>query len=352
MASVDDGRYSQEASDEAFTHECGPCNSESKTKEPNHYCTTCSEYICADCVGLHRKFKEMRDHAIVSGLEVSKQGPNKPTTVPGVKCDCSQNFVEFLCEDHNEVVCGACHTVKHRKCTTVLIQNKCSMAMGYQHGSVLKKVKSLENEIDVLMYTAEEEKRCVNRMTDAGSAEIKHFRNKLDIVLDTKEQKLMKDINALGSEQNKTINQHVSSLATTLQMLQADRKTLENLESHGSTEAIFATEIKVSKPLIEYETVMLDIEKEFKKCSIMFEPNMLLEASMKDVSFGSLKINEAKLQTKDQPPTADTIDTTNHVTSGKHYDISSQAAVEISDDGERPDITGWAVWPNENESFC
>ena len=341
MAYVDDGRYTQEASDEAFTHECGPCNSESKTKEARHYCTTCSEYICDDCVAFHRKFKEMRDHEIVSAPEVSKHVSIKPKAVSEVKCDCNQNFVEFVCEDHNDVVCGACQTVKHRKCTTVLIQDKCLMAdyIGYQPGRVLKKVKSLQNDIDALRLTSEAEIRSVNTMTDNCSAQIKTFRNQLNSLFDIKEQKLMKDINAFASEHKQIIDHHVSSLVTTYQMLEADRKTLENFESNGSREALFATDIKVSKPLIEYETVVLDIEKEFKKYLLIFELNMQLEDSLKEKPLGNLKIWEANLKVRAK-------DVIHPVVAGMKVTSSSRTNVKLSDDEETPDITGCAFLPN------
>ena len=291
MDSVDGSHFLQGASDEAFAYKCSPCKSEDKTKEANHYCYTCSECLCDDCCSYHRKFKEMRDHKTVSVTEMQKHGSTKQSKVPGDKCGCSLNSVEIYCEDHDDVICGACNTVKHRKCKTIAIRNKCTNFRDYQMGSVLKKAKSLETDIENLKRTGEAEK-----MTEKSILQIKTNCSKLTELLDKMKRNLLKDIDAVKTEYNQTVDRQISSLTTTLQMLHGDCKTLEDLAKSGSKEAIFAAEIKISKSLKEYETAMSDIAKEVKKCSISFEESTQLEVLLKETSLGKLEVREAHLE--------------------------------------------------------
>ena len=346
MASEDGSRSLQGASDEAFLYECGPCKSDDTTRKAKHYCYTCSEHICADCMGYHRKFKEMRDHKIISGPEMPKHGLAKQPTVPGIKCGCNQNFVESFCDDHNDVICRACHTVKHRKCKTIAVRNKCSQSSGYQPGSVLKKAKSLETDIENLKRTGQAEISSVEKMTDDCRSQIKTYRSKLTELLDKLELNLLKGMDTAKTEHNQTVDHQISSLTTTLQMLQADCKTLVNLERNGPEEAIFAAEIKVSMSLKDYETVMFNIAKEVKKCSISFEQNTQLEALLKETNLGNLKISEAHLETTADSSASYTRGTIRPVILDMKKVSSTSANVKLPDDENTPNIEGCAFLSN------
>ena len=105
MASVDGIHPVQAASEEAFTYECDPCKSDDKVKEGKHFCQTCQEYLYDECRNYHNKFKEMRNHIILSGPMAHNHGAGDQG-IPGVKCGCNKNLVEIYCETHKEVICG------------------------------------------------------------------------------------------------------------------------------------------------------------------------------------------------------------------------------------------------------
>ena len=244
---------------------------------------------CAQCLSSHKKFKEMRDHRIVSVSEVPRHGSVKQPTVHGVKCGCNQNFVQIYCEDHNDVICGACHTVKHRKCETMAIRNKCAQSGGYKPGLILKTAKLLGADIENLKRKGQEEKCSIAKMTEESKSHTQTFRSKLNELLDTMERNLLKDINEVRNKHDETVDHQIDSLTTTSQMLQRDYKILEDLEKNGTKEAVFAAEIKISKSLKEYETVLLDITKEVPNCSVYFEKNMELETMLKETNLGKMK---------------------------------------------------------------
>ena len=96
MASVDGRRSLQKTSDSIFTHECGPCKTDDKVSEAKYYCRVCNDYLCEECKGQHRKFKELQNHKIVSAAMTTNNEAVKQAGIPGLKCMCNQNLVEFF----------------------------------------------------------------------------------------------------------------------------------------------------------------------------------------------------------------------------------------------------------------
>ena len=245
MASVDRSRSLQLASDEVFNYECGPCKSDDKVSEAKHYSQVCNDYLCDDCRGHHKKFKELRNHKIVPVSTVSKYGAGEGSGIPGVKCNCNQNLVEFFCEDHDDVICGPCKTIKHRKCKVSTIQDKAASLKGSKQESVLSKTRSLVGKMEHMQSERQAEKNKVGKAKDDCRAKIETFQRNLNSLLDGMKKDLLKDLGPLGDQHIQSIENQVSTLTSTLPMLRADCKFLEEIERNGTNKAIFAAGIKV-----------------------------------------------------------------------------------------------------------
>ena len=328
----------QLTSDEIFIYECGPCKSDDKISEAKHYCRVCDDYLCEDCRTHHRKFKELRNHKIQSVNKISRASEEEQSGIPGVKCMCNQNLVEFFCEGHVEVICGPCKTIKHRKCKIYTIQDKVASLKTSKQGHVLSKVRSLVGKIEHMQIERNTEKNKTARLRDECKDKIEIFQRKLNSLLDGMKNDLRKDLEPLCDQHIQDIDDQVSSLKTTLPIVKSDCKLLEEIEQNGTKEAIFAAGIKVSKKLGDYEMALLDIETETKTFSLTFEPNTNLESMMKKSKLGSLKTSP----NKDSPPHKN--DTS--VILGKKIVSSSKVNVRLANEETVPPYINVCFMPN------
>ena len=145
MLSIDGSRSLHITSDEAPDYLCDPCKFGGIQTNGNHYCQTCAENLCRSCKESHQRFKATRNHKIVSSTGGAPDGQN--TSLFKVFCGCDQSSeVEVYCENHNEVVCMTCKSVKHRKCNIAQLREKSSTYNVSQLQHLVQNVHSLEDE--------------------------------------------------------------------------------------------------------------------------------------------------------------------------------------------------------------
>ena len=192
MASVDGRHYSQKTSDSIFTHECSPCKTDDKVSEAKYYCRVCNDYLCEECKGQHRKFKELQNHKIVSAAMTTNNEAVNQAGIPGLKCLCNQNLVEFFCIGHNDVICRQCKTIKHRKCQIQTIQDKVASMNPSKQGQIMSKAKSLVDKIGHMQDERKAQKNKTIQLRDDCKDEIETFQRKLNAILDGKKKEITK----------------------------------------------------------------------------------------------------------------------------------------------------------------
>ena len=112
MASVDGSKSVIVTSHEI--HCSGSCSYRGSDKEAKSYCNEYQEYLCDPCAESHKGLKLTRSHQLLPVTDVSR--PQNSFVSCLVLCDCSQNIgVSVYCEDHNDVICLSCQTVKTQK---------------------------------------------------------------------------------------------------------------------------------------------------------------------------------------------------------------------------------------------
>ena len=296
--SLDGSRTLQGASDEAFTYECDPCKSEDKVKEAKHFCQTCKEYLCDDCRNYHKKFKEMRNHAILSGSLIHNQGAGDQG-IPGVKCSCNKNLVEVYCSTHKEVVCGFCKTVIHSgRCATDSIQDYCASKAYPKSGGldrVIRKTKALQAAAEQRQSEEQTNRKTFEKVGDDCIEAIKQYRSKIVALLDNMEQSMLKEISQFKNQQNCSSAQRSTMLANLLHMIQADSDMLDDAKKGNTKEVMFATSVKISKNIEGYETALSKLKEDVDVSSVTFKENSHLEREIRENGLGKITISGTEL---------------------------------------------------------
>ena len=354
MANFDGSSSLDMTSDHFREHECGPCSQRGRTREAIHYCIDCPDYLCDDCKDYHCTLAVTRNHTIMSGSRIPVSASGKPSL--GIICGCNKGQpVAFYCNDHQEIICGACKTFNHHKCTTSSIQEKSSCYKSSKLDLILAEIKSLEVKYERLKQDSTGSKKEVNKLKEDCQREIKRYRKELDTIFDNLESNILTELDKWKQDRHCHVDQNVSTIDAALNVLRVDSKRLEDAKRDGRNEAMFIADIQVSKSIHGYARKLGELEKAFEKPSLSFERNDLLADLVAGInSLGSLKI---KYQRKSDKQDYQLPGKQNNTGSRKMLidrRILSRRRVNVRTDEEKKDpwISGCTVMPNGHVVLC
>ena len=344
MASVDGSKSWLAASDEIYDIVCGPCKTDNVNKEAKYYCEQCQEYLCDSCQDTHRKLKATKNHSILSGHHMPTSSGVTQRPDCSVYCSCSQNReVMVYCEDHDDVICDSCATVKHRRCKTFSIQNKSHSYPTKKLDSIIDETKTLRMKIEQLQQERSKDRTNLTRLKDTCRKEITTFRKELNDFLDHLERDIIQDLEKYEKRRKQLIDDQIKSLATTLKMIDLDYKLLEEAKYDNKTETMFASDVKISKNLSEYEAVLDDLKNNFERSDLYFQRNSkLVEMQQTIDSLGSIK----------EEDTVSYKGTSTKVVLGMNVQSSNQPNVQLGDEKFLPCITGCCFMPSGDLVLC
>ena len=344
MASVGGSKPWHGASDEIYDIVCGPCKTDNVNKEAKHYCEQCQEHLCDSCQDTHRKLKATKNHNILSGRHMPTSSDVTQRPACSVSCSCSQNQeVAVYCEDHDDVICDSCATVKHRRCKTFSVQDKSRSYPTKKLDSIIDKTKTLRMKIEQLQQERDKNRTNIKRMKDTCRKEITTFRKELNDFLDHLERDIIQDIEKHEKKRKQLIDDQIKSLTTTLKMIELDSKLLEMAKYDNKAETMFSSDIKISKNLSAYETVLEDLQNNFERSDLYFQRNSkLVEMQQTIDNLGSIKEEDSVFYK----------DTSSKVVLGMKVQSSSQPNVRLDDDKGVPYITGCCFMPSGDLVLC
>ena len=344
MASVDGSKSWLGASDETYDIVCVFCKTDNVNKEAKHYCEQCQEYLCNVCQDSHRKLKATKNHNILSGHHMPTSLGVTPRPACSVSCSCSQNQeVVVYCEDHDDVICDLCATVKHRRCKTFSIQDKSRSYATKKLDSIIDKTKTLRLKIEQLQQERHKDRTNITRMKDTCRKEITTFRKELNEFLDHLERDIIQDLKKNEKKRKQLIDDQIKSLTTTLKMIELDYKLLEEAKYDNKTETMFASDVKISKNLSEYKAVLDDLKSNFERSDLYFQRNSkLVELQQAIDSLGSIKEKDSAFYKG----------TSTKVVLGMKVQSSNQPNVRQDDDKGEPWLTGCSFLPSGDLVLC
>ena len=270
MSSADDTHSKQGVSEEPVPQICEPCNSEGREVKAVKVCDDCKEFLCHNCTDTHKKYNDLRCHRILS-LPQEFKSETTECTSSVVLCDCSMILrVSDFCEDHGEVICSTCKSIKHMKCKTVTVDEKSKTYDKTNLGTTIEKVKAINDEVDKLLVDRNADLQKLMTIRETCRNEIRKFRQELNKHLDFLEEKILKELETLESQERQEIERHISSCSASRQMIKFDSVLLEDAKNSSIIYDMFAADKKVSLHLKEYEMLLQEVNQESRMPAITF----------------------------------------------------------------------------------
>ena len=343
MASVDGSRSYLVGSDQVLQHTCGPCKDDGEENEATYFCEVCSVYLCAHCRDDHKRFKATKNHSVVSAHSVSRQGSTAVKGAFAILCGCDQKrAVELFCENHAEVMCSACGTIKHRNCKICPIKDKVPKDTKEKLKEIMDKAKSLQTRIERYKQDGENDRKILEEKRNECKKEITVFRQEINKILDKMEKEILKSLDKKSNEQLQAIEKQISALSVTLQALSMDITTVENANKTTKEAIMFAADVKISNSISEYEELIKDIRDGMLQTELEFQRNKNLTDILNSME-GLGRIETHVIRSIKQDST---------VILDMKIMSTKEANIKLSVDSSDPVITGCAFLSNGSVLLC
>ena len=146
--------------------ECGACD---KKNPSTHYCSNCTDFLCAECNTFHRTFKATKNHNITDLSKESLEATiNRSARDAKEKLLCPQHTeaMAMFCEQCEVCICSMCLTENHMAHPTAVIDDKLA-------GKQKDELRQLINDTNTEIARLEPESELRDQLADEIHAELK-----------------------------------------------------------------------------------------------------------------------------------------------------------------------------------
>ena len=333
MASADGSLSILHSSDQTdLDVHCDPCKYTDIHKEATHYCTECQENLCKACAESHKRLKLLRNHTLVpiSHSDASKQPPSNP-----VLCECDQKVtVTDFCDTHKEVICESCRTIKHRKCNTCSTYTK--RATEETLKETIKNAEKQKREIEKSITMRNEDLDYLSVVKASCRGNVETYAEQLKLFIDSLKLETLKDIDKCEDEQRRKIEQQIISLSTVKKVIEKDETVVQLAMRSGNESVMFAADIKISKHLEDYQTLLHDIAEDIICPKLEFETNkQVIAFQEKETTLGTVNTSSKR-----------------KLFPGLTVQSCSEIDIKLPGDDSDPYITGCIIMPDGDILIC
>ena len=345
MASVDGSKSLLASSDEVIQHTCGPCKDEGDTTEAKHFCENCKEYLCFDCRNDHKTFKATKKHSVVSAHVTQYTESADISGKFAIMCGCDQKqTVRIYCENHTEVICTSCETIKHRTCKTCPIKDKVTKDTEKEFKELMTKSKSLKVEFEKFKDDVKANRSVVEVQRGKLKKEVAEFRKNINDVLDRMESGTLENVDANSIQHLCVIDKRIVEVETSQKALNTSLYIIDGANKSRKTDIMFSATVKLSKRLSEYDNLLKEMKNEMQLPMVKFLQNETLTTLLGNVeTLGRIEYSEVESNEKD------------HI----HVELldlkvksKKEVNIKLSDDKLTPQVTGCAFLSDGRILLC
>ncbi|XP_078695200.1 uncharacterized protein LOC144924122 [Branchiostoma floridae x Branchiostoma belcheri] len=273
---------------------CGSCDVKSGAES---FCTECGDFLCDDCVAIHRRIKLAKGHQVIGVKQLrsaeSEAVNIKPRPLPPCRLH-SQETLKLFCVDCSEAICQLCTVLSHKDHKYEYFADTAVKAKG-EIGSLLtkaeKKVTDLKNTGQQAHTQKTQLEKNVTETVEKIKRKAEETRRQLVTMVNEQEADLLNSVNMVSQTRSKEFSTAIEEIETATVALESAAEFGRNIVEHGSEFEIMAVSGEVNsrlKKLLGLE--IADMTKELPaKAYIAFEEDKTTE--MAKPRLGDVKIS-------------------------------------------------------------
>ena len=237
-----------------------------------NFCRDCGQFICAKCTEVHKEWKELSSHEVVTidqlrGDVTQLVPPKKKATF------CSKHSAKDLdlyCESCEELICRDCIVRVHRDHQYDLVPDTFS-----KHKDVI--VSSLE--------PVEQQLETVNKALEQLDTQSQNIKDQRETIVGNIEKTIKRLQDLLEARKVELICQLDQITEQKLKTLAAQRDQIELVQTQLSSCHDFVTESLRTGSQGEVLAMKNPVVKQIKEMTADFEPNVLVPQEQADMKF-------------------------------------------------------------------
>ena len=110
------------------------------------YCIDCVQFLCKDCLKVHRSLQAARGHVIQRGDDMPKSMTDKPPKFD--YCDVHQRIrKDQFCGRHKVLLCSQCVPLQHKGCPVESVDNACKGVPSSEIDALCDKVSDFKTNV-------------------------------------------------------------------------------------------------------------------------------------------------------------------------------------------------------------
>ena len=123
------------------------CEICSKTRSQNHkpdgFCNNCVQFLCEDCLTVHKELQGARNHVIRRGDDMPKSMADKPPKYEFCEKH-KQRRKDQFCDEHKVLLCHQCALRTHRRCPVKSVDDAAKTVSSSEIDSLYDKVSDFK----------------------------------------------------------------------------------------------------------------------------------------------------------------------------------------------------------------
>ena len=193
------------ASDYHYDPFCEVCfASKNRNIEHDAFCKDCVQFLCEDCLRVHRTLQGTRGHAIQRGDDMPKSMADKPPKFDYCD-DHQQTRKDQFCGAHRVLLCSKCVPLRHKDCPIKSVDDACKGVPSSEIDTLYDKVSDIKSNLSSVVAQID------NNITELGKQQVDSLKDVQDLK-DKVIAKVDKQFQDMASEIKSTYTVKISDM--------------------------------------------------------------------------------------------------------------------------------------------
>ncbi|XP_078614341.1 E3 ubiquitin-protein ligase TRIM33-like [Branchiostoma floridae x Branchiostoma japonicum] len=240
---------------------CGSCETKSGAES---FCTECGDFLCDECVAIHRRIKVNKGHQVIGVEQLKAESDTvkiKPRPLPPCRIH-SQETLKLFCIDCSEAIYQICTVLSHK-----------DHKYEYFTDTARKKMVDLKSADQQAHAQKTELEKNVTETIEKIKRKAVQTKKEFVALVNIQEAELLDCVNTVSQTRSKEFSTAIEEIETAIVALESTAEFGRNIVEHGSEFEIMAVSADLNSRLKKLLQVELgDITDELPaKAYITFE---------------------------------------------------------------------------------
>lgn len=251
---------------------CDTCLHRNRKVLASYWCDDCGESLCDECNKVHSSMKFTQSHQSVQ-IENIKNLPFKSTSGHAYCPDHEGKSLDFYCNDHGVVLCGACVTVSHRQCSSV---KTCRAAAAEYRDETSTLIDNLKHQTEWSVRIMDNRRHCVDTLEDTArhvKNQIANIRKQINDVLDAQENRILEELDDLKTKEMEILESEKETCQGIMSTTRNSTALLKNALKHGTENDLLSCIAQIKKETRLSEKTLKNLSNNLKDVYVDFKPD-------------------------------------------------------------------------------